>query len=587
MFGRRARAGRASILTLIVGAGSVALLSAASGYVLSAATAQAPAAAAPSASTTRAVLDRYCVTCHNERVVRGEREPPSVLVSQLRRAGVTLDTVDVTDPGANADVWERVILKLRTGSMPPAGRPRPAAATYRAVASWLETEIDRAAAARPNPGRTHTVHRLNRTEYRNAIRDLFALDIDVAALLPGDETSDTGFDNNADVLSITTAQLERYMSAARKITRLATGLPPPVPEFETFDVPLLLVQDDRQNEDLDRSDGDNAFFRAAATLCAITFQVDGEYLVKVRLQANWQDYIRGTAGDQVHQLDIRVDGGMPWDDLNGDDIAQGELGCTYPTAGVCEFDTSLLPANFGEAVLSRPDPEIERSWNLLTTVGVDHELGPGVSVSGSFVRRSFYDLTESTNLLRSLADYTPVTIVNPINGLPITVYNLNSRSLLALEDNFDTNAITELPAGHPYVGLDRSQVYTGLDFTVNGRLPAGATVFGGWTVQRTTSVDCDSLDDPNTFSFCNRGELLDVESGVAIDMPFRHVFKMSGNVPLPYGRRFRRVVSGVSRVRKSHLGDVRGPAQLDHQSQHALPESRDHGAHRGCRLRRV
>ena len=226
---------------------------------------------------------------------------------------------------------------------------------------------------------------------------------------------------------------------------------------------------------------------------------------------------------------------LPWDDLNGDDIAQGELGCTYPTAGVCEFDTSLLPANFGEAVLSRPDPEIQRTWNLLTTVGVDHELRPGVSVSGSFVRRTFYDLTESTNLLRSLADYTPVTIVNPLNGLPITVWNLNSRSLLAHEDNFDTNAITELPAGHPYAGLDRSQVYTGFDFTVNGRLPAGATVFGGWTVQRTTSVDCDSLDDPNSFRFCNRGGGLDAESGVAIDMPFRHVFKMSGTVPLPYG----------------------------------------------------
>ena len=299
MFGRRARAGRASILTLIVGAGSVALLSAASGYVLSAATAQAPAAAAPSASTTRAVLDQYCVTCHNERVVRGEREPPSVLVSQLRRAGVTLDTVDVTDPGANADVWERVILKLRTGSMPPAGRPRPAAATYRAVASWLETEIDRAAAARPNPGRTHTVHRLNRTEYRNAIHDLFALDIDVAELLPGDETSDTGFDNNADVLSITTAQLERYMSAARKITRLATGLPPLVPEFETFDVPLLLVQDDRQNEDLPLGSRGGHAVR-------YHFPVDGEYLIKVRLQANWQDYIRGMG--RPHQLDIRVDG---------------------------------------------------------------------------------------------------------------------------------------------------------------------------------------------------------------------------------------------------------------------------------------
>ena len=132
----------------------------------------------------------------------------------------------------------------------------------------------------------------------------------------------------------------------------------------------------------------------------------------------------------------------------------------------------------------------------------------------SILRRSFYDLTESTNRLR----------------------RFDRQSALACPPRPATsNAITELPAGHPYAGLDRSQVYTGLDFTVNGRLPAGATVFGGWTVQRTTSVDCDSLDDPNSFRFCNRGGGLDAESGVAIDMPFRHVFKMSGTVPLPYG----------------------------------------------------
>ena len=297
----RSLAGRTSALALVIGAGSIPVLPAASGYVLTAATAQAPAAASSSATATRAVLDQYCVTCHNERVMRGEGEPPSLRVSQLRAAGLALDAVDVTEPGANADVWERVILRLRAGSMPPAGRPRPDTATYDAVATWLETEIDRAAVASLNPGRTHTVHRLTRTEYRNAIRDLFALDIDVAAMLPGDETSDTGFDNNADVLSMTTAQLERYLSAARRITRLATGLPPAVPEFETFDVPLLLRQDDRQNADLPIGSRGGIAIRHY-------FPADGEYLIRIRLRTNWQDFIQGMG--TPHRLDIRIDGAL-------------------------------------------------------------------------------------------------------------------------------------------------------------------------------------------------------------------------------------------------------------------------------------
>ena len=119
-----------------------------------------------------------------------------------------------------------MIAKLRAGSMPPPGRPRPDAATYHAVASSLENALDRAWAASPNPGRISAVHRLNRAEYNNAIRDLFALDLDVKPLLPGDETADGSFDNFADVLSISTAHLERYMSIARQVTRLATGLPP-------------------------------------------------------------------------------------------------------------------------------------------------------------------------------------------------------------------------------------------------------------------------------------------------------------------------------------------------------------------------
>ena len=132
-------------------------------------------------------------------------------------------------PGANPEIWERVIAKLRAGSMPPPGMPRPDAAAYRAVASSLENEIDRAWEASPNPGRISAVHRLNRAEYNNAIRDLFALDLDVKPLLPGDETADGSFDNFADSLSISTAHLERYLSVARQVTRLATGLPPTSP----------------------------------------------------------------------------------------------------------------------------------------------------------------------------------------------------------------------------------------------------------------------------------------------------------------------------------------------------------------------
>ena len=216
------------------------------------------------------------------------------------RTGLAFDVLDVTRLSDNSEAWEAAITKLRAGTMPPGGSPRPDEATYDMVASWLETEIDRAAAANPNPGRNQTVHRLNRTEYTNAIRDLFALEIDGDALLPGDETSDTGFDNQADFLSISTAQLERYMSAARKITRLATGLPP-TGGSETFTVPLLSFQDDRQSEDLPLgSRGGIAIHHY--------FPVDGEYLIKVRLGTNWQNYIRGMA--RQHQLEVRIDGAL-------------------------------------------------------------------------------------------------------------------------------------------------------------------------------------------------------------------------------------------------------------------------------------
>jgi hypothetical protein len=183
--------------------------------------------------------------------------------------------------------------------MPPPGRARPDAPTYHVVASWLETEIDRAWAASPNPGRVSAVHRLNRAEYSNAIRDLFALDFDVKPLLPGDETADGSFDNFGDVLSISTAHLERYLSVARQVTRLATGLPPTNPRMERFEIPLHVLQDDRQSDDLPLGS-------RGGIAIHYDFPVDGEYLIKVRLQRQYQDYIKGMGWPQ--QLDVRLDG---------------------------------------------------------------------------------------------------------------------------------------------------------------------------------------------------------------------------------------------------------------------------------------
>ena len=161
-----------------------------------------------------------------------------------------MDAVDAGHPGAHAEVFEKVIVKLRQGVDAAARPPRPNEATYEALATTLERQLDAAWQASPNVGQVSPVHRLNRVEYNNAIRDLFALDVDVTSLLPADETADGSFDNFGDVLSISTAHLDRYLSVARQVTRLATGLPPANPTTETFEVPLHVVQDDRRSEDL-------------------------------------------------------------------------------------------------------------------------------------------------------------------------------------------------------------------------------------------------------------------------------------------------------------------------------------------------
>ena len=274
----RSRVVGASVFALFISGSIVAALSS---VQMSAGQRQSAPATTPA---PQAVLDQYCVTCHNER---------------LRTAGLALDSLDVTNPAAAADVWELVIAKLRAGFMPPPGRPRPDAATYHSVASWLEAELERAWAANPNPGRIYAVHRLNRTEYNNAIRDLFALDIDVKPLLPGDETADGSFDNFAEALTLSKAHLERYLSVARQVTRLATSLPPPTPGIEIFEIPLHILQDDRESEDL-------PFGSRGGIAIPYNFPVDGEYLIKVQLRRQYQDYIMGMGWPQ--QLDLRLDG---------------------------------------------------------------------------------------------------------------------------------------------------------------------------------------------------------------------------------------------------------------------------------------
>jgi hypothetical protein len=181
--------------------------------------------------------------------------------------------------------------------MPPEGMPRPDESTYDAFAGYLEAQLDRAAAAHPNPGRP-VLQRLNRVEYTNAVRDLLAVDIDGETLLPADD-SRHGFDNIGDVLTVSPALLERYLSAARKITRLAIGESDVAPAVETYTVPKYYQQEDRMNEDL-------PFGSRGGIAVRHHFPLAGEYVVKVRLQRNSRDYIRGLF--EPHQLDVRLDG---------------------------------------------------------------------------------------------------------------------------------------------------------------------------------------------------------------------------------------------------------------------------------------
>ena len=238
---------------------------------------------AAAATQHRGLLNRYCVTCHNER---------------LKTADLLLDKVDVENVPQMADVWEKIIRKLRTQMMPPAGMPRPVDSDYDSLATYLETEIDRAASANPNPGRP-TIRRLNRTEYTNAIRDLLGIEVDGNSLLPTDESSH-GFDNIASTLSVSPMLMERYVSAAGKVSRLAVGSSASGPVDVEYKLPKRLMQEDRAGDDL-------PFGSRGGIAIRHYFPLDGEYVLKIRLQRDCcRGYITGL-GDP-HKLDVRLDG---------------------------------------------------------------------------------------------------------------------------------------------------------------------------------------------------------------------------------------------------------------------------------------
>jgi len=232
-------------------------------------------------SANRAVLDRYCAGCHSAKV---------------KTAGLDLQTLIPDNVSASPEAWEKVVQKLGARYMPPAGLPRPDERTYDAVVSALASSLDAAAAAKPNPGRTDTFRRLNRTEYQNSIRDLLALDIDMTSLLPSDESAH-GFDN-VTVGELSPTLLERYLSVAQKVSRLAIGTPARSPGGDTVVLPPDLSQE-AHFEKL-------PFGTRGGKVMQYTFPVDAEYEIQIRLTRDRNEHVEGLS--EPEEVDVLLDG---------------------------------------------------------------------------------------------------------------------------------------------------------------------------------------------------------------------------------------------------------------------------------------
>ncbi len=256
---------------------------------------------------------------------------------------------------------------------------------------------------------------------------------------------------------------------------------------------------------------------------------------------------------------------VSWNDLNGDGVPQGELGCVYLSAG-CEMNLAgQLPKTFGTASLPTFDPDIKRMYNIETTVAVQHEIMQGVSVTAGWYNRQYHNMWRRTNTGVGFSDFTPFTVFSPIDGTPITYYNVSAAKVAQLGTNLvDTNA------------PDRTDKYNGFEYNFTFRMPHGAQLFGGGMTERMLSNSCDDDWNPNLLLYCDQSQN---------SLPFRTQFKVAGSVPVKYGIHGGRVVPEpaglpvrhlVGRCADGRVGSERradgGPARQ--------PERRGHGVAR-------
>src|SRR6476469_873684 len=255
---------RHRLLACFVGVWTAAVCVAASASI--SATAQSGPSAQSNGSTPAGELvASHCVSCHNGR---------------LKAGNLALDQADARHVGTSAETWEKVIVKLRSRAMPPPGSRRPDNAGYERVAGWLEGALDAEAAAHPDPGRPGGLHRLNRTEYANAVRDLLGVEIDAKAMLPPDQQA-YGFDTNADALSMEPSLLDRYLTAATKVARLAVGDPSVPPAFVRYGAVEGNANEQTWLWQTDRLGEEFPLGSRGGIVARHFFAVDGDYVIKL------------------------------------------------------------------------------------------------------------------------------------------------------------------------------------------------------------------------------------------------------------------------------------------------------------------
>jgi mono/diheme cytochrome c family protein len=310
-----------------------------------------------SAPSQRAVFKQYCLSCHTETMKKAGAVP------------VALDADGLWDIAANAATWEKVVLKMRAGVMPPAGAPHPDRAARAAFLGWLEGELDRASAVRLNPGRTEPFHRLNRAEYRNAVRDLLALDLDVSSMLPADDAS-YGFDNIAGVLKMSPTLMEQYLAAAQRVSRLAVGTPVPAPSIDYVRITDDLPQD-VQLPGL-------PFGTRGGTQMDYVFPADAEYEIRVRIARDLNESV--PVYTEAQQVEIDIDGAhvggftLPGVGTPAPRPAQGRAGGAQPSAasgGDQPERPQISQIDGGIRVTARQREDrnkADESWNLRVPV---------------------------------------------------------------------------------------------------------------------------------------------------------------------------------------------------------------------------